>query len=56
MGRFRVWWYSWIDRTASGASRRASIAASFLQRNGYEDVSNVVGGMSAWKAAKLPTV
>lgn len=39
-----------------GSGYRASIAASFLQRNGYEDVSNVVGGMSAWKAAKLPTV
>lgn len=39
-----------------GSGYRASIAASFLQRNGYKDVSNVVGGMSAWKAAKLPTV
>jgi hydroxyacylglutathione hydrolase len=39
-----------------GSGYRASIAASFLQRNGYEGVSNVVGGMSAWKAAKLPTV
>ena len=39
-----------------GSGYRASIAASFLQRNGYEHVSNVVGGMSAWKAAKLPTV
>lgn len=38
-----------------GSGYRASIAASFLQRNGYENVSNVVGGMSAWKAAKLPT-
>jgi hydroxyacylglutathione hydrolase len=38
-----------------GSGYRASIAASFLQRNGYEDVSNVVGGMSAWNAAKLPT-
>jgi len=39
-----------------GSGYRASIAASFLQRNAYEDVSNVVGGMSAWNAAKLPTV
>jgi hydroxyacylglutathione hydrolase len=38
-----------------GSGYRASIAASFLQRNGFEGVSNVVGGMSAWKAAKLPT-
>ena len=39
-----------------GSGYRASIAASFLQRDGYEAVSNVIGGMSAWKAAKLPTV
>lgn len=39
-----------------GSGYRASIAASFLQRNGYEDVSNVVGGMTAWNAANLPTV
>ena len=34
-----------------GSGYRASIAASFLKREGYEDVTNVVGGMSAWKAA-----
>lgn len=39
-----------------GSGYRASIAASFLQRNGYESVANVVGGMSAWKGAKLATV
>jgi hydroxyacylglutathione hydrolase len=39
-----------------GSGYRASIAASFLQRNGYESVSNMLGGMSAWKAAELPTV
>lgn len=39
-----------------GSGYRASIAASFLQRNGYNQVTNIVGGMSAWKAAKLPTV
>lgn len=39
-----------------GSGYRASIAASFLQRNGYEDVANVVGGMTAWRAAGLPTV
>ena len=38
-----------------GSGYRASIAGSFLQRSGFDDVSNVVGGMSAWKAAKLPT-
>jgi hydroxyacylglutathione hydrolase len=39
-----------------GSGYRASIAASFLKREGYEDVSNVMGGMTAWKAAELPTV
>lgn len=39
-----------------GSGYRGSIAASFLQRHGYPDGSNVVGGMSAWKAADLPTV
>lgn len=39
-----------------GSGYRASIAASFLRRDGLESVSNVLGGMSAWKAAKLPTV
>jgi hydroxyacylglutathione hydrolase len=38
-----------------GSGYRASIAASFLKREGYEDVCNVVGGMSAWKAAGFPT-
>ena len=33
---------------------RAGIAASFLKREGYEDVSNVIGGVPAWKAAGLP--
>jgi len=37
-----------------GSGYRGSIAASFLKREGYEDVSNVLGGMSAWKAADLP--
>ena len=39
-----------------GSGYRASIAASFLKREGYEDVTNVLGGMTAWKAAGLPTV
>ena len=38
-----------------GSGYRASIAASFLKRGGYGDVTNVLGGMSAWNAAKLPT-
>ncbi|MGV3483560.1 MAG: MBL fold metallo-hydrolase [Planctomycetaceae bacterium] len=38
-----------------GSGYRASIASSFLKREGYADVTNVIGGMSAWKAAGLPT-
>ena len=37
-----------------GSGYRASIASSLLKREGYSDVSNVLGGMSAWKAAGLP--
>ena len=39
-----------------GSGYRASIAASLLQREQYEQVSNVIGGMTAWKAADLPIV
>jgi 3-mercaptopyruvate sulfurtransferase SseA len=38
-----------------GSGDQASIAASFLNRAGYEAVGNVVGGMSAWTNAELPT-
>lgn len=37
-----------------GTGYRGSIAASFLKSHGYADVSNVLGGMTAWKAAGLP--
>jgi len=37
-----------------GSGYRASIAASFLKRAGYEEVSNVIGGMTAWTNASLP--
>jgi hydroxyacylglutathione hydrolase len=33
---------------------RSSMAASILARNGFADVSNVVGGTSGWIAEKLP--
>jgi hydroxyacylglutathione hydrolase len=33
-----------------GTGYRASIAASFLKRHGYEHVSNVLGGMTAYQA------
>jgi len=36
-----------------GTGYRASIAASFLQHEGYERVANVLGGMSAWGGAGL---
>jgi len=33
---------------------RSMIACSLLQRAGFENVVNVVGGFDAWQAAKLP--
>jgi hydroxyacylglutathione hydrolase len=39
-----------------GTGYRGSIAASFLKSRGYRDVANVLGGMSAWKAAGLAAV
>jgi hydroxyacylglutathione hydrolase len=39
-----------------GTGYRGSIAASFLKSCGYDDVANVLGGMTAWKAAGLSTV
>ncbi len=36
-----------------GSGYRGSIAASFLKSHGFADVSNVLGGMSAWSAANL---
>lgn len=38
-----------------GTGYRGSIASSFLKREGYRDVANVLGGMTAWKNASLPT-
>ncbi|MEQ8637818.1 MBL fold metallo-hydrolase [Gimesia maris] len=37
-----------------GSGYRASIASSFLKREGMKDVTNIIGGMSAWQAAELP--
>ena len=36
------------------AGYRSSIAASVLKREGFEDVSEIAGGMAAWQAAGLP--
>jgi glyoxylase-like metal-dependent hydrolase (beta-lactamase superfamily II)/rhodanese-related sulfurtransferase len=33
---------------------RSSIAASLLQRSGFDPVSEIAGGIAAWEAAKLP--
>jgi hydroxyacylglutathione hydrolase len=38
-----------------GSGYRSSIASSVLKRSGYENITNVMGGMGAWKAAGLPT-
>jgi hydroxyacylglutathione hydrolase len=38
-----------------GSGYRGSIAASFLKREGYQHVTNILGGMTAWKKAGLPT-
>lgn len=35
---------------------RSSIAASLLQRNGFEHVSEIAGGIVGWEAAKLPVL
>lgn len=37
-----------------GSGYRSGIAASVLRRGGFQNVWNVVGGMGAWKARKLP--
>lgn len=34
---------------------RASLAVSILQRAGFKKVTNVLGGMKAWRKLKLPT-
>lgn len=34
---------------------RSSIAASLLQRDGFEHVSEIAGGIAAWESANLPT-
>jgi hydroxyacylglutathione hydrolase len=40
--------------TYCGSGYRASIAASLLEKHGFEKVVNVPGSWIAWKAAKLP--
>ncbi len=38
-----------------GTGYRSTVAASVLKRNGFRDVRNVTGGMSAWERAGQPT-
>ncbi|WP_373524855.1 rhodanese-like domain-containing protein [Nostoc sp.] len=40
--------------TYCGTGYRASIAASLLQKHGFENVINIPGSWTAWKAASLP--
>jgi hydroxyacylglutathione hydrolase len=40
--------------TICGSGYRSSVSASLLLKHGHPDVTNVLGGMSAWKAAGLP--
>jgi hydroxyacylglutathione hydrolase len=40
--------------TTCGWGGRGSIAASILRRKGFRDVSNVLGGMKAWKSLNYP--
>jgi hydroxyacylglutathione hydrolase len=35
---------------------RSMIACSLLQRAGFQNVVNIVGGFDAWQQAKLPVV
>ncbi len=35
---------------------RSSIAASILHQHGFEELTELVGGIAAWEAAKLPVV
>lgn len=39
-----------------GTGYRSTVAVSVLERNGYENLANVAGGMKAWTAAGLPVV
>ena len=49
-----------LDRKATVAvvcsvGHRAGLAASILRRNGYQNVKNLLGGMTAWTKLELPT-
>ena len=39
-----------------GSGYRSSVASSVLAHHGHQQIANVLGGMSAWQRAGLPTV
>jgi hydroxyacylglutathione hydrolase len=39
-----------------GSGYRSSIASAFLERRGVRQIANVLGGMTAWNEAGLPSV
>ena len=41
--------------TVCGSGYRSTVIASYLQHHGYTNVSNLLGGMTAWLQAGLPT-
>ena len=44
----------WLVLCATGG--RAALAADTLQKMGFDDVSNIAGGMTAWVESGKPTV
>jgi hydroxyacylglutathione hydrolase len=40
--------------TICGSGYRSSVAASLLRQHGFDDVRNVLGGMTAWESEGLP--
>jgi hydroxyacylglutathione hydrolase len=49
-------WMATLDRDRSivvhcASGYRSAIAASFLQRDGFSDVADLVGGLPAWESA-----
>jgi hydroxyacylglutathione hydrolase len=38
-----------------GSGYRSAIAASLLERDGFERVADLVGGLAAWNSSRLPT-
>jgi len=37
------------------SGNRSKVAQDLLLQNGFTDVSNVIGGIGAWRNANLPT-